>query len=375
MKIIEGSYTTAKIMTDDVEDYAIAQIKNLCDNPAFRDEKIVCMPDIHPGKVSTIGFTSTLHDRYKGIMPIIIGTDIGCGILAIKLKEKRFEPQKLDKVIRENIPSGFNHHHSFDVLNQYCSIETYESKYVRVNNNILLSFGTLGGGNHFIEIDKDPDDGCLWLLIHSGSRALGAAVCNTYLDIAHDKRPEVPYELGIIYDIDFNSYLIDCFRAVDFAEQNRSAIANIIIKKMKWHKSDIEIDIMHNGLDIDSDDNVIIRKGAIPSHFNQSTVIPINAKDGVIIGVGKGNSDWNYSAPHGAGRILNRANVKSTHTVSEYKKAMEGIYSPSINADTLDEAPFAYRSIEQIIPLIKNTVEVLKILKPVYNFKAGSKEK
>lgn len=374
MKIIEGVYTTAKIMTDDVEDYATSQIKSLCDNPVFTSDDIVCMPDIHPGKVSTIGFTSTIKNIYNGVMPIIIGNDIGCGILAIKLKDKRFEPLKLDKVIMENIPSGFNHHHKFDVFNKYCSVEKFTSDNVRITNNILLSFGTLGGGNHFIELDKDPEDNSLWLLIHTGSRSLGSAICDTYLNIARKKRPEVPYELGVIFDKDLSSYLDDCRMANKFAMMNRSAIADTIIKKMKWHKSSIEIDTMHNMITTE-ENGTFIRKGSIQAHLNQDVVIPINARDGVIVGTGKGNPEWNYSAPHGAGRILNRSDVKTSHTLSEYKKIMKGIYSPSINNDTLDEAPFAYRSIEQILPLIEDTITVHKVLKPVYNYKAGSKER
>ena len=372
MKIVQGTYTTAQIMTDDVEQYAIAQVKALCDNPVFKDSKVVCMPDIHPGKVTPIGFTAILNNYpVNGIMPSLIGNDIGCGILAIKLEETRFESQKLDRIIRENIPSGFSHRLDTKLYNKYVGeLYLYCKDCICHNYNCISSFGTLGGGNHFIEIDKDPDDDSLWLIIHSGSRGFGSVVNKYYLDKAHELNPEIPYELGVLHSDLADMYFNDYYDLSDLADSNRSAIADIICNKMKFHSS-IILDVPHNTIDLISPSGMIIRKGAISARTGKDVVIPINSKDGVIIGKGKGNHDWNYSAPHGSGRIMNRTEVANQHTLSEYKKEMNGIYSPSINKNTLDEAPFAYRSIDQILPLIQDTVEVTKILKPVYNFKGG----
>ena len=372
MKTIQGTYTTAQIMTDDVEQYAIAQVKVLCDNPIFKDEKIVCMPDIHPGKVTPIGFTATIDLlQNKIIMPNLIGNDIGCGILAVKLKETRFEPQKLDRVIRENIPSGLAHRKDNYLYNKYIR-DNFDTEYMKLNccisDKCIKSFGTLGGGNHFIEIDKDPDDDSLWLIIHTGSRAFGTEINKYYLDLAHKNNPVIPYELGVLVDQDAYNYHDDHINACYFASANRVAIADIIIKEMKFHPL-YNIESIHN--DIKGGDIFIIRKGATNADKGKTVIIPINSRDGIIIGKGKGNPDWNYSAPHGSGRIMNRTDTKNQHTLSEYKKSMNGIYSSSINAGTLDEAPFAYRSIDQILPLIQDTVEVTKILKPVYNFKGG----
>lgn len=324
MKTVEGKYTAATIMTDDVEQYAIAQVKALCDNPVFESEKIVCMPDIHPGKVTPIGFTATITDwQNKGVMPNLIGTDIGCGILAIKLKDKRFEPQKLDKVIRENIPSGYNHRKDaslFDkILDDLLTLRC--EKYI--SDNYKSSLGTLGGGNHFIEIDKDPDDGHLWLVIHSGSRTLGSSINKYYLDKAHENNPEIPYELGVLRGDLVDDYFNDCADASYFAYWNRKLIADIIIKNMKFTPFDTDeyddyIDAEHNAIDVYGDKNeiLLVHKGAINAFKREVTIIPINSKDGIIIGLGKANPDWNYSAPHGAGRILNRTDVKNQHTVS-----------------------------------------------------------
>ena len=367
--IINGKYTNAKIFTNDIEKYAEEQIKMLCNNEVFKDCKIRIMPDVHPGKVGTIGFTSTIGDK---IIPNVVGIDIGCGMTMAKLNIKKVEYQKLDTVIRDNIPSGFklrsNYHRIVDNFN-------FERLYCYKNidlHRVKLSVGTLGGGNHFIELDRDEDKK-IYITVHSGSRRLGKQVTEYYLDAGqrHLKSIgiEVPYELTYLEGELKNMYLHDVKIVQDFANMNRVAILDEIFKGMKF-KIDEVYECMHNYI---SDDG-ILRKGAISARENEKVIIPINMKDGIIIGTGKGNPDYNYSAPHGAGRILSRQDVKNNHTLSEYKKTMKGIYSTSINKNTLDEAPFAYRSIDQILPFIEDTVNVKKILTPIYNFKAEGKE-
>lgn len=367
MKIIKGSYTTAKIFTDSVEDYAVAQIQMLCDNKAMEGCTVRVMPDVHPGKVGTIGFTSTIGNQ---VLPNVIGIDIGCGVTMVKLKQNKVEFQKLDKVIRENIPSGFNirnkpHHFNteFDFSELICKKAINKQK-------TELSLGTLGGGNHFIELDKD-DDGCLYVTIHSGSRHLGKEVTEYYLNEGqrHLKKQgiQVPYELVYLEDKLKEDYLHDIHIVQEFASLNRGAILDELVKGMKWKVEEIYYSA-HNYVDMSG----IIRKGAISAHKNDTVIIPINMKDGIIIGKGLGNPDWNYSAPHGSGRIMKREDIKSNYTVSQFKSEMKGIYSSCIGKDTLDEAPFAYRSLDMIRDTIKDIVEITNILKPIYNYKAGS---
>lgn len=370
MKEVQGLFTNAIIYTDKVEDYAIAQIKQLCDQKAFSDCKIRIMPDIHPGKVGPIGFTSTVGDK---VMPAVVGIDIGCGMTMAKIKKGKAEYQKLDAVIRDNVPSGFskrNKPHRF--------AEEFNLTRLRCLSHINVakaksSLGTLGGGNHFIEIDKDGA-GNLYIVIHTGSRNLGKEVAEYYLAegqrVMKEKGVDCAYELSYVEGQLREDYLNDMAVVQAFASENRRAILDEIAKGMKWKLSD-ETDCIHNYIDFDMDVPVM-RKGAISAKKDEAVIIPINMRDGVIIGKGIGNEDWNMSAPHGAGRILSREQVKNTYTVSQFKKAMDGIYSLSVGKGTLDEAPFAYRSIDDILPYIKETVEVKEILKPVYNFKAGS---
>lgn len=372
MKQIIGKYAKADIFTDNVEDYALAQIRMLCNHIAFEDCIIKVMPDVHPGKVGTIGFTSTVN---KKIMINVVGIDIGCGVSMMKTNIKKMEHQKLDTVIRDRIPSGFklrNSVHQYldnvDLEDLYC-INNISSKEL---NKINLSLGTLGGGNHFIEIDKD-EDGYMYITVHSGSRRLGKVVTEYYLDAGKRYLKsigiDVPYELTYLEGDLMNMYIRDMMIVEEFAKWNRYAIIYEIIKGMNIKSGEL-YNSTHNYI---GDDN-ILRKGAISAYENQTVIIPINMKDGIILGAGKGNEDYNYSAPHGAGRILRRDEVKNNHTLSEYKKIMKGIHSPSINKNTLDEAPFAYRSIDQILPYIEDTVKIDKILKPWYNFKADGKE-
>lgn len=385
---VEGKYTTAKIMTDDVEQHAIAQVKQLCDLEWMKDSEIVCMPDIHPGKVATIGFTC-IQPISAPIMPALVGNDIGCSVTTVKLHIKRKpEWKKLDTVIRDNIPTGMNKrskiHSFYDIWS-----EDHENQ---IHAKIKLegsSMGTLGGGNHFIEVDID-DEGNYYLTIHTGSRTIGTRVYEYWQEQAdletngNGVGRTVPRELTYLSNPDSKyKYLEDAEACEDFARYNHLAIIHDICQEMKWdyemeYGKDLKmIHSTHNNIERlhyeTGNYSYIIRKGAISSYDDAYIVIPINMKDGIIIGKSKGNPDYNYSAPHGGGRILARSEVANHHTVNEFKTVMNGIYSPTISKDTLDEAPFAYRTMDQMLPLLEDIIEVKKILKPVYNYKGGSK--
>lgn len=374
MKTINGVYTSAKIFNTDtakfsIDDYAIAQIQALCDNQVFEGCTIRVMPDVHPGKVGTIGFTSTLGSR---ILPNVIGIDIGCGMTIAQIKGKVKEFQKLDTVIRENVPSGFNirrkaHHKAltFDFSRLRCRGHIYEEK-------AQTSLGTLGGGNHFIELDQDEDKNT-YLVIHTGSRHLGKEVTEYYLAEGQKLLKAdgicIPYELTYLEGALMQDYLHDLAVVQEFAALNREIIIDEIAKGMKWKVLD-SYSCIHNYIDFSSD-TPILRKGAISAKTGEPVIIPINMRDGVILGSGLGNDDWNCSAPHGAGRIMKREDIKANFTVSSFKREMKGIYSSCIGRDTLDEAPFAYRDIQAIKESIRETASIEKIIKPIYNFKAG----
>ena len=369
MKTVNGVYTSAKIFTDTIEDYAMAQIQQLCDNESLKGCTVRIMPDVHPGKVGTIGFTMTVGER---ILPNLVGIDIGCGITIAKLKQKKVEFQQLDKVIRENIPSGFevrkkSHSYSdkFDFSALRCGNAIYQKK-------AALSIGTLGGGNHFIELDKD-EDGNLYLVVHTGSRHLGKEVTEYYLDKGQKelkaKGIEIPYELTYLEGRLKEDYLHDLRVVQQFASLNRDAIVDELCKGMKWKMLE-KHSIIHNYVDFRRA-RPILRKGAISAEEGEVVVIPINMRDGIILGTGLGNEDWNYSAPHGSGRILKRTEIKENYTVSQFKAEMKGIYCSCIGKDTLDEAPFAYRGLKDIECAIQDTVRIDKVICPIYNFKAG----
>ncbi len=373
MEIIKGKFTEAKVFSEDLEQYARAQLQMICDNAIAENSTIRVMPDVHPGKVGTIGLTMTVGNK---IMPNLLGIDIGCGMTCVELKEKRMEFQKLDKLIAEKVPSGFsirkNAHHlaeEFDFTRFYCYKHIHQEK-------AKLSLGSLGGGNHFIEVDKS-DDGRLYLVVHSGSRHLGKEVTEYYISegakVLKDKGLDVSQPLTWLEGKLMEQYVHDVEIAQEFAMLNREIIVAEIVKGMKLKVKDNFFSV-HNYLDV-SDGMRILRKGAISAQKGQRVIIPINMKDGVILGVGKGNVDWNLSVPHGSGRKLRRDEVKNQYTVSAFKNEMKGIYCSCIGADTLDEAPFAYRSVEQLMEGIKETVEVTEVLKTVYNFKAGGKHR
>jgi len=396
---IRGKFNTAKIFTDVVDEASIAQVLLLCNQEFVSGSKIRLMPDIHAGAGCTIGTTMTITDK---IVPNLVGVDIGCGMETVQIKEKKIELQKLDKLIYEKIPSGFNvrekTHKYFGSINLedlYCYKEINPSRAEK-------SLGTLGGGNHFIEADKD-EEGNLYIVVHSGSRHLGLEVANYYQEegykalngsskadvdrvveqlkaegrekeiqktikaIKNTKRTNIPKTLAYVEGELFERYIHDMKIVQKYAELNRQAMMDEIIKGMKLHVAD-QFTTIHNYIDTDS---MILRKGAVSAKRGERLLIPINMRDGSLICIGRGNDDWNQSAPHGAGRLMSRAQAKQSFTVNSFKKEMEGIYTTSVGKDTLDECPMAYKGMEDIVNNIGDTAEIERIIKPVYNFKAG----
>lgn len=377
MEIITGKYTEAKVYTSgELESYARAQLQMLCDNECLAGSRIRVMPDVHPGKVGIIGLTMTVGER---LMPFLTGIDIGCGVTMACICKGKREWDRLDSVIKSSVPAGFASRqkpHSkatdFDFSRLYCA------KHIR-SQRATLALGTLGSGNHFIEVGTDGD--CLYLFIHSGSRILGKEVTEHYVakgQIELKARGiNIPYELTWLDGALLQAYLHDAAMLQEYAELNRQIMIAEILKGMKW-KADEMCSCPHNYMAADEQTMEIfgaptLRKGAISAMQSEQVIIPINMRDGVILGTGLGNTEWNCSAPHGAGRILKREDVRQKHTMTEYKMVMKGVHSMSISADTLDEAPFAYRSLEEIASAVLETVKIDKIVKPVYNFKAGDR--
>ena len=399
MKEIKGKYNSAKVFTEVIDENAENQIKELCDQLMSEGSVIRIMPDVHAGAGCTIGTTMTITDK---VVPNLVGVDIGCGMETVRLKEKHIEVQMLDKLIYAKIPSGFNiretpHRYceQIDLTKLYC--------YKQINpERAELSIGTLGGGNHFIEADKGSD-GSMYIVIHSGSRHLGVETAKYYQEEAFRRLsdgnkdeakalieklksegreseiqtellklkkvagPDVPKHLAYCEGELFDQYIHDMKIVQQFAMLNRQAMMDEIIKGMHLHVTE-QFTTIHNYIDTDT---MILRKGAVSAESGQKLLIPINMRDGSLICTGKGNSDWNFSAPHGAGRLMSRSQAKESFTVSEFKKQMKGIYTTSVNAQTLDECPMAYKSIDDIVNNIGDTAEINDIIKPVYNFKAG----
>lgn len=375
MITIYGKYTSAIVYTSDneqyaIDDYARKQLQMICDHYSAAGSKIRVMPDVHPGKVGTIGLTMTVGGS---LMPNLVGVDIGCGMTIAKIKTKGMECQKLDTVIRDNVPVGGAVRKTSHRLSDRIALRRLHCYKAIDEAKAGRSIGTLGGGNHFIEVDRD-EDGALYLVIHSGSRHLGMEVTEYYLEKGQKasqmkKQGYAPYDLTCLEGELLEQYLHDLEIVQEFAERNREAMVDEIVRGMKWKVLD-SYTCIHNYVDF-SADVPLLRKGAISAKAGEQVIIPINMRDGIILGTGLGNEDWNCSAPHGSGRVYRRSEVKEHHTVSEFKKAMEGIYSICVNKDTLDESPFAYRKIEDILQAVGETVSVDRIIKPVYNFKAG----
>lgn len=370
---LQGKYGQAKVFTDVVDADSISQVINLLNQPYIQGSRVRMMPDIHAGAGCTIGTTMTVGDK---ICPNLVGVDIGCGMETIRIKEKRLELQSLDKLIRREIPSGFairdkTHRYSEQVrLEDLCCVK--HIKLDRARNSI----GTLGGGNHFIEANQD-EDGNIYLVIHSGSRHLGMEIAEHYLDAGYraleadrsrTNQPAVPRALAYVEGALMEQYLHDMQIAQQFAHWNRKAMMDVIVKGMGLHVVE-QFTTVHNYIDMESR---ILRKGAVSARAGEKLLIPINMRDGSLICVGKGNEDWNYSAPHGAGRLMSRSAAKTSFTVSEFKKQMQGIFTTSVNQSTLDECPMAYKSMADIVDNIDPTADIQSIIRPIYNFKAGA---
>lgn len=365
---INGTYGEAKVFTDELEQSAGGQIKALCEQPFIAGSKIRIMPDVHAGKGCTIGTTMTIGDY---VVPNLVGVDIGCGMLTVQLEEKRLNLPEMDSFIRQNIPYGrdvrertHRSHGRIDIedLRCYKKVDTRRAK---------ESLGTLGGGNHFIEVDKD-DDGNLYLVIHTGSRNLGLRVAELYQKKAYNsvggrKQTDIPYELAPLTGEEKEDYLYDMEFMQRFAELNRRIIKEVILDGMKLHEAD-SFTTIHNYIDTEA---MILRKGAVSAKLNERLLIPMNMRDGNLICTGLGNEDWNCSAPHGAGRRFSRRDAENSFTVSEFKKQMDGIFTTSVSQETLDECPMAYKPMDEILRNINDTVRVERIIRPIYNFKAS----
>ncbi|SET15442.1 RtcB family protein [Anaerobranca gottschalkii] len=367
VKVIKGTYNQALVFTDLIEEKAIEQIHTLCCQPFIKGSKIRIMPDVHVGVGCTIGTTMTIKDK---VVPNLVGVDIGCGIEIIGIGNKKINLQKLDRMIYDKIPNGFNirkKEHSF--VDKVELEKLYCKKEVDINR-ARKSIGTLGGGNHFIEVNQD-DDGNLYLVVHSGSRHLGTEVATYYQNRAYNylkaKGIQVPKSLAYAEGDLFNQYIHDMKIVQHFADINRKAIVEEIVKDLDLEVVD-SFSTIHNYIDTEK---MILRKGAVSAKKGERFLIPINMRDGSIIALGKGNEDWNYSAPHGAGRIMSRSEARKNVTLKDYQKSMEGIYTSSVNKKTIDEAPIVYKPLSQIIENIRETAEIMKVIKPIYNFKAA----
>ncbi len=389
-----------KIFTDNIEPVAINQIYNLISMPPFDYSKVRIMPDVHLGSGCVVGFTATLEDK---VIPNVIGVDIGCGMLTVNLGKIEIDYKAVDDFIRAKIPAGSDLNKDYDDLEYVKKLYCYNE--LNDKDRIYRSLGTLGGGNHFIEIDRD-DEGNAYLVIHTGSRNFGLQVAKLYQQkavtackVTAPEKYENSYEFlkklgkdarvpeSIMYSIKENgirskipsefcyflgdecdAYLHDMGLCQRFASDNRAKIAEKILKFLGIRKAE-SFETMHNYID----EERIIRKGAISAKEGQKVIIPMNMRDGCLIATGKGNPDWNFSAPHGAGRLVGRGEARELFTQEEYVREMEGIYTTSVNESTIDESPMAYKPMDEIVRLISPTVDIEKIIKPVYNFKASKK--
>jgi len=389
---LKGKYNTAKVFTYNIDNTTISQVIELCNQEFVKDEIIRIMPDCHAGAGCVIGTTMSLSDK---VVPNLVGVDIGCGMEVLRIANKNVDLQALDESIRHLIPSGFSvrskpHHMASSI--EYERIKAEGINFERAVNSI----GTLGGGNHFIELDVD-DYGNYYLVIHSGSRNFGKQIAEYWQKVAiettkreyeTDVKQLIQYykdtksysliegakseiskppsdALCYLYGKSFRDYINDMEIAQGYAEANRRAMGEIIVDAMGF-KVDDEFTTIHNYIDVDQ---MILRKGAVSARVGERLIIPINMRDGSIIATGNGNKDWNYSAPHGAGRLMARGEAKRNLTMEEYEKSMDGIFTTSVSQSTLDESPMAYKNMDEIIANIGETVAIDKIIKPIYNYK------
>lgn len=402
---VKGNYNTAKVYTDVVDEKSLQQIQTLCNQEFTEGAKIRLMPDVHAGAGCTIGTTMTIKDK---IVPNLVGVDIGCGMETLMIHKdsetaRNFDPAKLDKCIRKNIPCGFDIRkfpHKYVEEVEWDNIKgTYNKKRAQ------LSLGTLGGGNHFIEADRD-EEGNLYIVVHSGSRHAGLEIADYYQEMAWkqlngqtkddiDKmiaelkaagreseieetrqemnaqiKTQIPKDLAYVSGNLFDDYINDMRIMQHFAMLNRKAMIDTISIGLRLNKDEIvdQFTTIHNYIDTE---NMILRKGAVSAQKGEKLLIPINMRDGSLICIGKGNEDWNCSAPHGAGRIMSRKQAKNVLSMEEFKSEMAGIYSTTVSKETLDEAPMAYKTMDDIVKNIGPTAEIVNIIKPIYNFKAA----
>lgn len=376
---IHGNFGTAKVFIereDLLEESARTQIQALMDNQYVEGSTIRIMPDCHAGKGCVIGFTQTLPQRV--VIPSLVGCDIGCGMLALKIRNFDFDKRnlgKLDGLFRHGvIPSGFNinatPHNSVttELRNQL------ESIYASIDvEKALRSIGSLGGGNHFCEVNKS-DDGTYWLVIHTGSRHLGLEVEGYYSALAKEHASNPNAQFIALTGKDFDNYIHDMKIAQRFASENRMAIACTISDAFCWNAGNIEsiVETIHNYIDMES---MTVRKGAIRLANGETAIIPMNMSDGSLIVHGKGNVDWNMSGPHGAGRLMSRGAARRSLKMEDFKASMTGIYTTSVCEDTIDESKMAYKPMESIVSAIKDTCDIVEIVKPIYNFKAVEKRR
>lgn len=416
---ITGRYTEARIFADIVEQAALDQIQTLCDQPFAEGSSIAVMPDVHAGAGCTIGTTMTIDPIHGKVCPNLVGVDIGCGMLVTELGKINIDFAELDAIIRRLVPAGQDAH----PMNASTGYPEWEDKMLlkarhemdrvlyELNTPInfdyeLARLGTLGGGNHFIEVDED-EEGNKYLVIHSGSRHLGVQVCSHFMDVANANRlgsrerheqerkdlianmkatgrareiaaalvefnkkftPTALSPLAYVEKGALAYYLNDMKLAQWFAEENRHLMSDIICTAMGWEPIS-RWEAVHNYIDMDEG---VLRKGAISLHKGEKALIPISMKDGALIVLGKGNPEYNFSGPHGAGRLMGRSEAKSSLSIDEYRKEMEGVWTSSVSEDTLDESPMAYKRIDDILPSLEPTADVLKHILPVYSFKANN---
>ena len=401
MTEIKGIYNTAVIYTDNIDETTIAQVKMMCDQEYLSGSRIRIMPDVHAGLGSTIGTTLTISDK---VVPNMVGVDIGCGMETVRISQKNIDLQKLDGLIYQNIPSGRMIRNSEHELSAHIDLSLLRCAEKADIRRAKKSIGTLGGGNHFIEVSRD-DEGFLYVVIHSGSRHLGTEVAGYYqregflqrsnagkaqtealaadlkaqgrekeiekqikaIKKAAEERSVISKETAYADGELFDDYIHDMKLTQQFAVLNRKAMMDEIIRGMNLDIQE-QFTTIHNYIDTDE---MILRKGAVSAKEGEKLLIPINMRDGSLICIGKGNADWNYSAPHGAGRLMSRKKAFQSFSMQQFEESMKGIYTTSVSKKTLDECPMAYKDMDEIVKNITPTAEIVKIIRPVYNFKAG----
>ncbi|MGD6891951.1 RtcB family protein [Bacillus mobilis] len=392
---LQGKYNEAKVFTNNVDETATGQIIDLCNQEFVKDSQIRIMPDTHAGAGCTIGTTMTIQDK---IVPNLVGVDIGCGmeVAVINKKKEEINFDCVDETIRKFVPSGFRIRDKEHRFSKMIDFDSVKAPYAL--QRAQKSIGTLGGGNHFIELNED-EKGNVYIVIHSGSRNLGKQIAEYYQNFAYEQlidvtsmkdeiikrlteegrakeiqetlrgiqKPKIRKELAYLEGQGFKDYMNDMNIAQKYAALNRKAMIDEIVTKMDWKITD-QFTTIHNYIDME---NMILRKGAISAQKDERVIIPINMRDGSIIAFGKGNPDWNFSGPHGAGRIMSRKKAKELLSLEDFQNTMTEVWTTSVVESTIDEAPMVYKPMEEIIENTKETIDIKHIIKPLYNFKAN----